>query len=75
MAGAATGDDGDLGSILGRTAVDDFVVGVKGERRVGEGDGLESGVDQVGWVVDEVFGSRHRDMCFGVFLWFQLGCE
>lgn len=42
-------------------------MGVEGERRVGEGDGLEGGVDQVGWVIDEVFGRCHGHVCCVVF--------
>jgi len=38
------------------TEVDDFVLGVEGGRRVGEGYGFEGREDKLSWIVDEVFG-------------------
>lgn len=53
MAGAAAGDDADLWA--GGGVVDDFVLEVAADRGVGVGDALQSGGDEVGGVVDEVF--------------------
>ena len=51
MAGTTTGDDGNLGLGGGiGTAEDDFVFGVIGKRRIGDGEGVEGGVDEVGRV-------------------------
>ena len=51
MAGTTAGDDGDLGLGGGiGTAEDDFVGGIIGEGRVGDGEGVEGGVDEVGRV-------------------------
>lgn len=55
VAAAAAGDDGDLGR-AGGLAVDDFVGDVALQRGVCVGEGEEGGGDEVGWVVDEVFG-------------------
>ena len=54
MPAAAAGDEGDVFG-GGGGGVDDFVGSVEGEGGVGEGNGVEGGVDEVGWVVDEVF--------------------
>ena len=65
MAGAAAGDYGDLLLLLllvvvvimgGGAAVDDLVDGVQGHGGVGQCYGVQGCVDEVGWVVDEVFG-------------------
>lgn len=53
MAASATGDEGDLrGAVF---AVDDLIGDVALHRGVCEGDAEEGGLDEVGWVVDEVF--------------------
>lgn len=54
MAAAAAGYDGDLGGAV--FAVDDFVFNVALHGGVCAGDGEEGSGDEVGWVVDEVFG-------------------
>lgn len=59
MAGAAAGDERDGAAVVGGgggALVYDFVGGVEGDGGVGQGDGVESGLDEVGWVVDEVLG-------------------
>lgn len=53
MAGAAAGDDADLWA--GGCGVDDLVLDVAADGGVGVGDALQSGGDEVGGVVDEVF--------------------
>lgn len=53
MAGATAGDDADLWT--GRGGVDDFVLDVAVDGGVGVGDALQSGGDEVGGVVNEVF--------------------
>lgn len=56
MAGATTADDGDIGFVVGfRTAEDDFVLFVKGERWVGDGQGAEGLDDQGESIGEEVF--------------------
>lgn len=63
MAGATAGDDGDLGSGIGRrTAVDDFVVYIEGNGGVCESEAMEGRSDKVGRVVDEVFGRHGYDL-------------
>jgi hypothetical protein len=37
--------------------VDDLIFGIEGAIGIGEGYAAEGGEDEVGWVVDEVFGS------------------
>ena len=57
MARATTRDNGDLG-VRGRgirTTVDDFVLGVKAETRVGDSEGVKGGLDEMGRVREEVF--------------------
>lgn len=50
---------------MSRTAVDDFVFGIEGERGIGYGERLKSCVYEMRGVVDEVFG-RHFDGCWRV---------
>jgi len=38
------------------TEVDDFVLCIEGGCRVSEGYGFQGGEDELGWIVDEVFG-------------------
>ena len=57
VARATTRDNGDLG-VRGRgirTTVDDFVLGVKAETRVGDSEGVKGGLDEMGRVREEVF--------------------
>ena len=50
MAGAAAGDNGDfVGKAGGGPAVDDLVGEVEREGGVGECEGVEGGVYEVGW--------------------------
>lgn len=60
MTGAAAGDDGDGLSWAARVRphVNYLVLGVACYRGIGDGDGVQGRVDQVGWVVDKV-SSRH----------------
>jgi hypothetical protein len=53
---AAAGHDGDLRGAIG--AVDDLVLDVAGYGGVGARDAQQRAVDEVRWVVDEVFGWR-----------------
>lgn len=57
MTRATTGDNGHLGfSGRGiRATVDDLVLGVKAETRVGDGERVKGGLDQVSRVREEVF--------------------
>jgi hypothetical protein len=56
VARTTTADDGDIGFVVGfGTAEDDFVLFVKGERRVGDGQGAEGLDDQGEGVGEEVF--------------------
>ena len=54
MARAAAADERD-GVGVGVSLVDCFVGEVEGQRGVGQGEGLEGGLDEVGGVVYEVF--------------------
>lgn len=56
MTGTTTGDNGDLGvvGVVG-TTVDDFVFRVEAEGRVGDGEGVKGGLDEVGGIREEVF--------------------
>lgn len=47
----------------GGPAVDDFVGRVKGEGGVGEGEGVEGCVHQVGGIIDEMFVSHFEGEC------------
>jgi hypothetical protein len=70
VAGPAAGDDGDAGLIARGGAgadVDGLVGGVEGRVGVGQGDALEGAIDEMGRVIDEVFGWA------GDGLWSELG--
>lgn len=63
MAGASARDDGDLLSSIGRRAtVDDFIVHIQGDGWVCNSEAAESRRDEVGRIVDEVFGGHDADL-------------
>ena len=76
MAAAAAADDGDallvpavaliVIIVIARTEVDDLVLGIQGNRGVGERHGAERGVDEVRWVIDEVLGRHFFGLQCGV---------
>lgn len=56
MARASSRDNRDLGLRRIRTTENDFVFRVIGKRRVCESQGVQSGLDQMGRVREEVLG-------------------
>lgn len=61
MTGTTAGDDGDaFRSIAVGATVDNLVGGVEGKRWVRQGQGVEGSVDEVGWVVNEVFSCMRK---------------
>lgn len=59
MARATTRDNGNLALCLRvGTAEDDLVFRVEGEGRVGDSEGVEGGLDEVGGIRKEVFCCR-----------------
>ena len=60
VAGASARDDGDLGFGGIRAEVDNLILFLESTVGVCDGDRLESGEDEVGGVVDEVFCFRHK---------------
>jgi len=55
VTGPSARDEGDLRFSGIWSEVEDLVLLVEGCGWVGEGNGLQSGENEVGWVVDEVF--------------------